>query len=47
MRWKGHASHMGERCTGFWWRNLSKRDHLEDVGIMGRRVLKWILKKWD
>jgi len=34
-----------DMCTRFWWRNLSRRDLLEDVGIMGRIVLKWILKK--
>jgi hypothetical protein len=24
-----------------------KRDHLEDPGIDGRIVLRWIIKKWD
>jgi len=26
--------------TGFWWGNLSERDHLEDLGIDGRRM-RW------
>ena len=34
-------------CTGFWWGNLRAGDHLEDPGIDGRIVLKWILQKWD
>jgi len=30
---------------GFWWGNLQERDHLEDTGIDGRIILKWILQK--
>jgi hypothetical protein len=36
----------GDVHTGFWWGNLSERDHLEDLGI-DRIVLKWIFKQWD
>jgi len=32
---------------GFWWDNLRKRDHLEDIGVDGRIILKFILKTWD
>jgi len=33
--------------TGFWWGDLREKDHLEDLGIGGRVILKWIFKKWD
>jgi hypothetical protein len=33
--------------SGFWWGNLSERDHLEDPSVDGRIILRWILKKWD
>jgi len=33
--------------TGFWWRNLRERDHLEDPGIDGRIILRWIIRKSD
>jgi hypothetical protein len=35
-----------EACAGFRWGNLRERDHLEDPGIDGRIILKWIFKKW-
>jgi hypothetical protein len=37
----------GDLYTGFWWENLSKRDHLEDVCIERWMILKWIFRKWD
>ena len=33
--------------TGLWWGNLRERDHLEDQGVGGRIILRWIFKKWD
>jgi hypothetical protein len=33
--------------TGFWCGELREGDHLEDPGVDGRIILKWIFKKWD
>jgi len=32
--------------TGFWWGNLGERDQLQDLGVNGRIILKWIRKKF-
>jgi hypothetical protein len=37
----------GEAYTGVWWGNLGERDHLEDRGIDGRIILRWIFRKWN
>jgi hypothetical protein len=36
-----------EVYKGFWWGNLSDRDDLEDPGVDGRIILRWIFRKWD
>jgi hypothetical protein len=33
--------------TGFWWKNLKQRDHLEDPGLHWGIILRWIFGKWD
>jgi hypothetical protein len=40
MRLAGHVDvwGRGEVYTGFWWRNLRERDHLEDPRVDGRII---------
>jgi hypothetical protein len=47
MRWAGHVACIGggEVHTRFWWGNLRERDHLEDPGIDGRTIFRWIFHK--
>jgi len=49
MRWVGHVARMGERRSAY--RVLvekpDERDDLEDPGVDGMIILKWIFRKWD
>jgi len=49
MRWKGHVARMGKRrCVYrvFVGKPVGK-NHLEDPGVDGRIILRWIFRKWD
>jgi hypothetical protein len=49
MRWAVHVARMGERrgvhkvLVG----KSEERDHLEDSGVDGRIILRWIFRKWN
>jgi hypothetical protein len=45
----GACSTCGRRevRTGFWWEDLRARDHLEDIGVGGRIILKGVFKRRD
>jgi hypothetical protein len=49
MRWAGHVTRVGDRrgVAGLLCGELRKRDHLEDLGVDGKIIVKWIFKKWD
>ena len=33
-----------EMYTGFWWGELSEADHLEDLSVDGKTIIKWVFK---
>ena len=47
LKWAGHLAHMGdERCIqGFGGRQ--RGHHLEDPGVDGMIILRWIFRKWN
>jgi hypothetical protein len=49
MRWAVHVVRMGagEGHTEFWWGDPREGEHLEDLDVDGRIILKWVSKKWD
>jgi len=42
IRWAEPAARIGDRevHTGFWWGDVMERDHLEDIRVDGRVILK-------
>jgi hypothetical protein len=49
MSWAGHAARIG-RSKGAYRvlvGNLRERDHLEDPGVDGRIIFRWIFRKWE
>jgi len=49
MRWAGHVASRGrgEVHTNFGGENLVERDHLKELGVGGRIILRRIFRKWD
>ena len=49
MRWAGHVARMGEKrgICKFLVEKPEGRDNLEDTGVDGRIILRWIFTKWD
>ena len=42
-----HVCEAEEVHTRLWVGDLRERCHLEDVGVYGTIILKWILNKWS
>jgi len=43
----GICVHVARTEERIWWENVTERDHLENSGIDGRIILRWIIRKWD
>ena len=48
MRWEGHVARVGDRRSAnriLVGKPERERDHLEDQGVDGRIILRWIFRK--
>ena len=43
----GGRNYVEEVLTGLWWGNVREGDHLEDLGVDGGIILKWIFENWN
>jgi hypothetical protein len=41
IKYAGHTTRRRAMHTGVWCKNQKGRDHLEDINIAGRIILKW------
>jgi hypothetical protein len=32
---------------GYWWVHLRERNHLKDMKVDGRIIIKWFFKRWN
>jgi len=46
MRCVGHVARMKRCAQSFGGGILSERDDLENLGVVARIIVKWILRKW-
>jgi len=37
----------GELHAGLCWGNLREKIHMEDPDVDGKKILRWIFRKWD
>jgi len=42
-----HVWETREVHTGLWWGDLREEDHLQDLAIVEKTILKLIFRKWD
>jgi hypothetical protein len=41
------SAYGGEVYTGIWWGNLKERDHLGNLDVEGRIILRRMFRNWD
>ena len=42
-----HIWETGEVYTGFWLGDLRENDYLEDLGVDGKIIFKWLRNTWN